>query len=169
MENKKTFWPYGILISIILIVIACIVTIYIASKAPVYDDNFYFDTYENVDRNYNEIQKRQKQFDENFKLSLDNESFEDQNKIIYLINDGKNSLKINVENFKNYDLNQLQIQALLTRPHTNEMDQKLEAIVVNSSLVFDFNISEKGVWKLLIKITQNEESIGFFEFFIKTK
>ncbi|MBF7048510.1 hypothetical protein, partial [Campylobacter volucris] len=110
-----------------------------------------------------------KQFDENFKLSLDNESFEDQNKIIYLINNGKNSLKINVENFKNYDLKQLQIQALLTRPHTNEMDQKLEAMVVDSSLVFDFNINEKGVWKLLVKITQNKESVGFFEFFIKTK
>ncbi|MFG5141885.1 hypothetical protein O8I45_08665, partial [Campylobacter lari] len=48
MENNKSFWPYGILISLGLIVIACIVTIFIASKAPVYEDNFYFDSYQIV-------------------------------------------------------------------------------------------------------------------------
>ncbi|TXE78315.1 hypothetical protein FPD46_08245 [Campylobacter peloridis] len=170
MENKKTFWPYGILISLGLIVIACIVTIFIASKAPVYEDNFYFDTYQNVETNFNEIQKKQQQFDANFKLSImDKESFMHKKNKVYYIDLGKNEIKIALENLKAYDLNKLQIQALLSRPHTNENDEKLQAKVQANNLVFDFDVKEKGVWQLLLKITQDENSVGFFKFFLQTK
>ncbi|MCR6581015.1 FixH family protein [Campylobacter insulaenigrae] len=169
MEGKKTFWPYGILISLVLIVFACIVTILIASKAPVYEDNFYFDTYQNVELNYNEIQNRQKEFDNNFKLILNNDNFKSKNNTVYLINDGNDIIKIDIENFKDYDLKNLKVEALLTRPHTNKMDQKIEAKLLDSSLVFNLNIKEKGVWQLLVKITQNDDSVGFFKFYLKTK
>lgn len=170
MQNQKTFWPYGILISLGLIVIACIVTIFIASKAPVYEDNFYFDSYQNVELNYNEIQNRQKTFDENFKLSInDKESFMHKKNQVYYINEGRNELRIAIENLKDYDLNKLQIQTLLSRPHTNVNDENLQARLEGSDLVLDFNIKEKGVWQILLKITQNENSVGFFKFFLQTK
>ncbi|AJC90297.1 FixH family protein [Campylobacter subantarcticus] len=170
MQNQKTFWPYGILISLGLIVIACIVTVIIASKAPVYEDNFYFDSYQNVELNYNEIQNRQKSFDENFKLSVkDRESFTRKKSQIYYINEGKNEFKIAVDNLKNYDLNQLQIQALLSRPHTSVDDKNLEVKIEANDLVFSFDAKEKGAWQVLLKITQNENSVGFFKFFLQTK
>ncbi|EPE3794151.1 FixH family protein [Campylobacter lari] len=170
MQNQKTFWPYGILISLGLIVIACIVTIFIASKAPVYEDNFYFDSYQNVELNYNEIQNRQKTFDENFKLSInDKESFMHKKNQVYYINEGRNELRIAIENLKDYDLNKLQIQTLLSRPHTNVNDENLQARLEGSDLVLDFNIKEKGVWQILLKITQDENSVGFFKFFLQTK
>lgn len=170
MQNQKTFWPYGILISLGLIVVACIVTIFIASKAPVYEDNFYFDSYQNVELNYNEIQNRQKTFDENFKLSIkDKESFMHKKNQVYYINEGQNKLRIAIENLKDYDLNELQIQTLLSRPHTNVNDENLQARLEGSDLVFDFNIKEKGVWQILLKITQDENSVGFFKFFLQTK
>ncbi|EFU5122702.1 hypothetical protein ACMHOY_001450, partial [Campylobacter jejuni] len=53
LETKKSFWPYGILLSLLAIIIACIVTIFIASHHPVYEDDFYFDSYQNVENNYN--------------------------------------------------------------------------------------------------------------------
>ncbi|MEJ3913127.1 hypothetical protein WGW30_08675, partial [Campylobacter jejuni] len=34
LESKKTFWPYGILISIFAIVVACVATIIVASNYP---------------------------------------------------------------------------------------------------------------------------------------
>ncbi|AJC85897.1 FixH family protein [Campylobacter sp. RM16704] len=170
MQNQKTFWPYGILISLFLIVLACIITIFVASKAPVYEDNFYFDSYQNVELNYNEIQKNQKTFDENFKLSIkDKESFMHKKNQVYYINEGQNELRVSVDNLRNFDLNKLQIQALLSRPHTSENDKKLQAIIDGSDLVFNFNIKEKGVWQLLVKITQDKNSIGFFKFFLQTK
>lgn len=167
---KKTFWPYGILLSILAIVIACITTIVIASDYPVYEDNFYFDTYQNVESNYNKIQNNQKHFDENFKLHIkDKESFIYKRKLVYYINEGQNEFRIFIENLKNYDLNKLQIEALLSRPHTNKNDEKLQVKLDVNELVFDFNVKEKGNWQLLLKITQNENSIGFFKFFLKTK
>ncbi|MBK1963421.1 FixH family protein [Campylobacter novaezeelandiae] len=167
---KKTFWPYGILLSILAIVIACITTIVIASDYPVYEDNFYFDTYQNVESNYNKIQNNQKHFDENFKLHIkDKESFIYKRKLVYYINEGQNEFRIFIENLKNYDLNKLQIEALLSRPHTNKNDEKLQVKLDANELVFDFNVKEKGNWQLLLKITQNENSIGFFKFFLKTK
>lgn len=167
---KKTFWPYGILLSILAIVIACIATIVIASDYPVYEDNFYFDTYQNVESNYNKIQNNQKHFDENFKLHIKNkESFIYKRKLVYYINEGQNEFRIFIENLKNYDLNKLQIEALLSRPHTNKNDEKLQVKLDADELVFNFNIKEKGNWQLLLKITQNENSIGFFKFFLKTK
>ncbi|MCV3417704.1 FixH family protein [Campylobacter lari] len=170
MQNQKTFWPYGILISLGLIVVACIVTIFIASKAPVYEDNFYFDSYQNVELNYNKIQNRQKTFDENFKLSInDKESFMHKKNQVYYINEGRNELRIAIENLKDYDLNKLQIQTLLSRPHTNVNDENLQARLEGSDLVLDFNIKEKGVWQILLKITQDENSVGFFKFFLQTK
>ncbi|CAM4064169.1 FixH family protein [Campylobacter armoricus] len=170
MQKQKTFWPYGILISLLLIVLACIITIFVASKAPVYEDNFYFDSYQNVELNYNEIQKNQKTFDENFQLSIkDKESFIHKKNQVYYINEGQNELRISIDNLRNFDLNKLQIQTLLSRPHTNENDEKLQAIIDGSDLVFNFNIKEKGVWQLLVKITQDKNSVGFFKFFLQTK
>ncbi|MBK1991406.1 FixH family protein [Campylobacter sp. 2018MI35] len=167
---KKTFWPYGILLSILAIIIACIATIIIASDYPVYEDNFYFDTYQNVESNFNKIQNNQKQFDENFKLYIkDKESFIYKNKSIYYINEGQNEFRIFIKNLKNYDLNKLQIKALLSRPHTNKSDEKLQVKLDANELVFDFDIKEKGNWQLFLKITQNENSIGFFKFFLQTK
>lgn len=167
---KKTFWPYGILLSILTIVLACITTIVIASDYPVYEDNFYFDTYQNVESNYNKIQNNQKHFDENFKLHIkDKESFIYKRKLVYYIDEGQNEFRIFIENLKNYDLNKLQIEALLSRPHTNKNDEKLQVKLDTNELVFDFNVKEKGNWQLLLKITQNENSIGFFKFFLKTK
>ncbi|MBK1974016.1 hypothetical protein JG677_08165, partial [Campylobacter sp. TTU-622] len=151
-------------------VIACIATIIIASDYPVYEDNFYFDTYQNVESNFNKIQNNQKQFDENFKLYIkDKESFIYKNKSIYYINEGQNEFRIFIKNLKNYDLNKLQIKALLSRPHTNKSDEKLQVKLDANELVFDFDIKEKGNWQLLLKITQNENSIGFFKFFLQTK
>nr|MBP3725376.1 hypothetical protein [Campylobacter sp.] len=46
-KNKKTFWPYGILLSLVAIVIACVITIIICLDYPVYTDDSYFDTYQN--------------------------------------------------------------------------------------------------------------------------
>ena len=49
--DKKTFWPYAIVLSFIAIIIACAVTIIIALKHPVEMDSSDMQSYQNVDEN----------------------------------------------------------------------------------------------------------------------
>ena len=66
MQKKKTFWPYGILISIFTIVCSCAYTIYYSLDYPVYMDDYYFNKYQKVDNNFNEIQAAQANFRREF-------------------------------------------------------------------------------------------------------
>ena len=70
MSKKKTFWPYGIVLSIFAIVCACVATIIFSSFYPVYEDEFYFDKYQNVKYDYEGIEKKQANFNKNFEVSL---------------------------------------------------------------------------------------------------
>ena len=49
MQKNKTFWPYGIVISIFAIVCSCAYTIYYSLDYPVHMDDYYFDKYQKVD------------------------------------------------------------------------------------------------------------------------
>ncbi|EAH8876339.1 hypothetical protein D0322_04690 [Campylobacter coli] len=166
LESKKTFWPYGILISIFAIVVACVATIIVASNYPVYEDDFYFDSYQNVENNYNIIQKQQEQFDTLFKVEFQNDKID-------LIGKRKiASYTISVDSylaqFKITALNDqaniqnLKSEILLTRPHTREFDQKLLGQIQDGVLSVSLPQLEKGRWQLKIKLSTDDEITGFF-------
>ena len=69
-QNKKTLWPYGIALSIVAIIGACVATVIFSLDYPVHSDNFYFDKYQKVDENYNDIQISQAKFDEKYKIFI---------------------------------------------------------------------------------------------------
>ena len=69
--DKKTFWPYAIVLSFIAIIIACAVTIIIALKHPVEMDSTYMQSYQNVDENITFIKESEKRFDEKFDLKYE--------------------------------------------------------------------------------------------------
>ncbi|WP_262369842.1 FixH family protein [Campylobacter concisus] len=69
--DKKTFWPYAIVLSFIAIIIACAVTIIIALKHPVEMDSSYMQSYQNVDENITFIKESEKRFDEKFDLKFE--------------------------------------------------------------------------------------------------
>ncbi|MBM0637460.1 FixH family protein [Campylobacter sp. VicNov18] len=169
---KKSFWPYGILLSLLAIIIACIVTIFIASHHPVYEDDFYFDSYQNVENNYNAIQKQQANFDSLFKLNFQNDK-------IILIGErqifgyevDKNAYVANFEIFalKNSNPDDLKVQILLTRPFTKDFDQNLQGQIKNGILSIALPQLEQGRWELKLKITADEEAIGFFTYELNAK
>lgn len=168
LESKKTFWPYGILISIFAIVVACVATIIVASNYPVYEDDFYFDSYQNVENNYNIIQKQQEQFDTLFKVEFQNDKID-------LIGKRKiASYTISVDSylaqFKITALNDqaniqnLKSEILLTRPHTREFDQKRLGQIQDGVLSVSLPQLEKGRWQLKIKLSTDDEITGFFSY-----
>lgn len=185
-ENKKTFWPYGILLALLAIIIACVVTVVIASHHPVYEDDFYFDSYQNVENNYNEIQIAQKNFNQLYSVSLDLNSTQDKRKRrIYTLNSNASKVRFIVSDVIEDDEypNFIKVDLLLTRPHTNAQNIKLQPQAFKEDPKTRTNKSfhhyfidaalpplQKGRWQLKIKIehkVKNHASgnyIGFFNY-----
>ncbi|MDR2635661.1 MAG: hypothetical protein LBC08_02395, partial [Campylobacteraceae bacterium] len=121
-KKNKNYWPHGIIISILLIVAACIYTIVEAVKYPVELDTYYFDTKENVDRNYDKIKAAQESFDKKYTTFVEINDIQngtlragENNKIRIVINDkDKNSCDFNAD-----------IKLLLTRPETNKYNEDI--------------------------------------------
>ena len=164
-ETKKSFWTYGILLALLAIVIACIATIFIASHYPVYEDEFYFDSYQNVENNFNRIQKQQKKFNQFFKIEFQND------KVAFLGKRRISNYEVGLDSYKadfkisalqNFNPNDLQLQVLLTRPFTKEFDKKLQGQIKNGILSIVLPKLEEGRWQLKIKLSLDEETVGFF-------
>jgi len=68
-------WPIGIILAIFGLIGLSIWTIEQANINPVVEDDFYFDTYQNVERNINDIIKKQQAFDKKYTVSLDAKKF----------------------------------------------------------------------------------------------
>ncbi|HED7361361.1 TPA: FixH family protein [Campylobacter coli] len=168
LESKKTFWPYGILISIFAIVVACVATIIVASNYPVYEDDFYFDSYQNVENNYNIIQKQQEQFDTLFKVEFQNDKidFIGKRKIAsYTISADSYLAQFKITALNDQaNIQNLKSEILLTRPHTREFDQKLLGQIQDGVLSVSLPQLEKGRWQLKIKLSTDDEITGFFSY-----
>ncbi len=169
---KKTFWPYGILLSLFAIVLACVATIVFASNYPVYEDEYFFEKYQNVKDDFKSIEDAQKKFDENFALSLNlNEAKDKKNRAFYILDENIMQISFTLkQKAQNVDFKDLNATLLLTRPHTSAQNQELEITQAKSDLPDEMLLNaalpalEKGRWQLKLKIAQNADSIGFFTF-----
>ncbi|MBZ7955882.1 hypothetical protein [Campylobacter molothri] len=171
--SKNTFWPYGLLIAFLLIIGASIATVVISSDHPVYEDDFYFDSYQNVENNYNEIQKQQENFNKLFKVDFENKDLKliGPKKIpIYTISCNSYIANFKIESLEKADIQNLKYEILLTRPHTKKFDQKLQGQIKQGilSIAFPSKI-EEGRWQLKFKLIENPQKIGFFSYELYAK
>ena len=172
--SNKTFWPIGILLSLFGIVLACVATIVFASNYPVYEDDFYFEKYQNVESNFNEIQVKQRLFDENFKLFITNKKElinKKRKQFAFVIENEK--FELFIEKLGEFEAKDLNISARLTRPHTNKEDKVLVFKDLNPNLKtrilsFDLTGLKKGRYQVKIK-AQNSEFVGFKNYEILVK
>ena len=96
-QNKKTLWPYGIALSIVAIIGACVATVIFSLDYPVHSDNFYFDKYQKVDENYNDIQLKQQNFENKYDVDFEIPSAIDSEKFrINLPIKAKNNAQISM-------------------------------------------------------------------------
>lgn len=174
MSNKKTFWPYGILISILLIVLSCIITVIYSSNYPVYEDDFYFEKYQNIKDNYAQIEKKEQAFNENFNLYIKDDNYKKvivnvkTQRLAYVLNYDDTDIKLFLEKIKNNDFAINNIIVKLTRPHTNAQDKDLVANVkkINDKLSqIDISMPKlsKGRWQIKVKI--DNENLATFKNF----
>ena len=187
--NKKTFWPYGILLSLFAIVGACIATIIYASNYPVYEDDSFLSKYQEVDYNFNEIKLKDENFKNSYQVSLNLKPQIDKKKREFFEVKPAQVLVFRVAERDDLSKNASDINAtlLLTRPHTNKQDEwlqtsefklankpfkdkfgKLSTGLKKHSNAYTFTANlpnlAQGRWQLKLKLAKNENSIGFYEF-----
>ena len=187
--NKKTFWPYGILLSLFAIVGACIATIIYASNYPVYEDDSFLSKYQEVDYNFNEIKLKDENFKNSYQVSLNLKPQFDKKKREFFEVKPAQMLVFRVAERNDLSKKASDINAtlLLTRPHTNKQDEwlqtsefklankpfkdkfgKLSTGLKKHSNAYTFTANlpnlAQGRWQLKLKLAKNENSIGFYEF-----
>ncbi len=149
-KKQKSFWPYGITIAIIAVVIMGAGTIMIALKHPVQMDEAYMKKYQNVDNHINEIQKEQELFNKQYSLKINNKQF-----IL-----GKNYLDIIItDKYTNKTADNLTINVKITRPDDDRYDIKLSSKEKNGKYIFpEFNINKPGRWLMLVSASNGKVS-----------
>lgn len=187
--NKKTFWPYGILLSLFAIVGACIATIIYASNYPVYEDDSFLSKYQEVDYNFNEIKLKDENFKNSYQVSLNLKPQIDKKKREFFEVKPAQVLVFRVAERDDLSKKASDINAtlLLTRPHTNKQDEwlqtsefklankpfkdkfgKLSTGLKKHSNAYTFTANlpnlAQGRWQLKLKLAKDENSIGFYEF-----
>lgn len=176
--QTKTFWPYGILISLLLVVTACVITVIIGVKNPVYIDNFYFEKYQFAEENFDKIEIWEKNFKDEFDLQFIAPNLRAYNAGASLFSIEITDIKANSSNLLNFtltpknrskNLSDLKFQAVLTRPQTREFDENLFPQITQNGFVVDVKPSKIGRWQLMIKIQSSPQSIIFakYELFAK--
>lgn len=146
-------WPIGIILAIFGLIGLSIWTIEQANINPVVEDDFYFDTYQNVERNINDIIKKQQAFDKKYTVSLDAKKF-----IL-----GKNSVSLTIMTKENQPVNDANITIKITRPDTNQYDKKpkLKSHENGTYRFESFEIEKIGRWQIMTKIATPDELISF--------
>lgn len=187
--NKKTFWPYGILLSLFAIVGACVATIIYASNYPVYEDDSFLSKYQEVDYNFNEIQQKDENFKKNYEVHLNLKPQFDKKKREFFEVKPAQVLVFRVAERNDLSKSASDINAtlLLTRPHTNKQDEWLQTSEFklankpfkdkfgklstgykkhSNAYAFTANLPNlaQGRWQLKLKLDKDESSIGFYEF-----
>lgn len=187
--NKKTFWPYGILLSLFAIVGACIATIIYASNYPVYEDDSFLSKYQEVDYNFNEIKLKDENFKNSYQISLNLKPQIDKKKREFYEVKPAQVLVFRVAERNDLSKKASDINAtlLLTRPHTNKQDEWLQTSEFklankpfkdkfgklstglkkhSNAYAFTANLPNlaQGRWQLKLKLAKDENSIGFYEF-----
>lgn len=155
LKKDRNYWPHAIIISLLLIVLACVYTIVESLKYPVEMDTFYLQGYREVDKNYDKIEALQKAFDEKYNVNY---------KIEDMHIGGDNKIEISVSDKLNASAPNANVELLLTRPETNRYNQMFnQSSPQNDAYIFSpLNIEKGGRWQFQTKITIGED-IGFFK------
>ncbi len=157
-EKKQSFnpWPYGIAAAIFGVFGLCVWTVKKASSHPVQMDSFYFEDYHHVDRDYDKIYKDQHLFESRYRVSV-------LNKELTLNQPQQIQIKVAPKGAE-HSIKDANISILITRPNTNEYNQKPLLHAKGEGLYISEPISVKlpGRWQVMSKITIDGVT-GFFK------
>ena len=139
-------WPIGIIISIMCVMALGVWTIKQANIQPVMMDDYYFESYGDVDENINDILLSQQKFDKKYNFNFNTKAF----------HIGENILKMNIlTKDGKKEISDANITIKITRPDTNQFDKMLKVTNNNQGMyTFEkFDIQKLGRWQIKTKIS----------------
>ncbi len=146
-DQNRNYWPHGIVLAIFGVFGLCVWTVSEASKHPVEMDSFYFDSYQNVELNYNDIIHKQQAFDKKYVIDVPKNNFKlgKENSIALSIKEKADSSGIDDAN----------VTVVITRPDTRQFDKKPKLVSQKNGLyTFEpFSVQKPGRWQILSKVT----------------
>lgn len=175
MNKKRNFWPIGILVIIVIGVLLLVWLVMLSIKDPVFDDEAYFQSYENVEKNINNILKDTEAFNKEYTIyvAANTKPTEDKSNIPLshyvikghrdkekslpktdLYTDKSNQIYIHVFSHQTQS-NDLKIHLYLKRYYKeNERIDlgQIECKINSDCMSKPFDIKVDGRWKLILKI-----------------
>jgi hypothetical protein len=149
-KAKSNYWPHFILLSIFGVAGLCVWTVNIAVNNPVEIDSFYFDSYQNVELNYNDIVRKQTAFDKKYSVIVPKENFTmgQENQLV---------LKVQ-EIIGNRAVEDANVTIVVTRPDTHRFDKKPKLLSTQNGIyTFEpFIVNKPGRWQIMSKVTIGE-------------
>lgn len=149
-QNKALYWPYAIVISILLIIGASVATIVVALENPVQMSDHNMQEYHDYDNNVNSFINAQIQFDRNYDIKYISESLDQEHAVvIYRVTDKEQNA-----------VNDAKIKLIITHPGHNDLDIIVEDPKVEDG-VYTFKevkIANPGRWNLMAHIVIGENN-----------
>jgi len=147
---KANYWPHFIVGSIFAVGGLCVWTVKIAVEHPVEMDSFYFDAYQNVDQDINNIILKQQAFDKKYVVNIPKNNFVmgEQNSLAISINEIATDKAITDAN----------ITVVVTRPETQRLDKKPKLLSAENGIYTfeNFEVEKPGRWQIMSKVTIGE-------------
>lgn len=142
-------WPIGIIISIILIVIACVATVYVALLQPVKEDQDMMAGYHSLNARANDMIAAAIKFNTKYTLTYVGEGVSLEG----------SSIAYKIEDADARPVNNAMVTVVLSPPIVGE-DQILldNPYVENGIYTFkDVKVAKKGRWNILTKISVGDD------------
>lgn len=179
-KMKRNYWPV-LFIGIFSFTFGMIVwTIISATKTPVHEDETFLQSYHDLDKNFNEVIFSNKKFNNkyNFKIDINKREFgliindmflsqrvlEEKSNHKGIFINGKNKIKISIEDKNGNSVKDIDILLRVTRPtnHNNTTDfTNKDAQKIEASYLLDIDLPLKGNWNITATFKVNED-IGYF-------
>jgi len=148
-------------------------TVKSASSVPVQETDDYMMKYQQADIHINEILAKKRQFESAYtitlegvqkgKLELENVKRAKEEEVV-LLHTGANIFTYQVLDKQGHPVDGLNVDFLLTRPHTDKENMLLKHIPQKSGkYIAEVNISKPGRYILRIKATVDKDSIGYMD------
>ena len=147
-QSDGRIWPYAIVISILLIVVAAGATIYVALQHPVEMSDSNMQEYHHYDKNANEFLAAKIAFNRNYTITYVSENFDVDNAVIvYKVTDSSGAV-----------VNNAKLDIVLTRPDNRNSDVTLDnPTVENGHYTFSAGkLPLIGRWNIMAHIVAGE-------------
>jgi len=142
-------WPIGVITSVILIVIACALTIYVALLQPVQEDADMMQGYHSLDASANEMIIAGLKFNAKYKLTYIGQGVSLEG----------SSIAYKIEDMNANPVNNAIVKVVLSRPVIDENQIDLEnPRIENGVYTFEnIKVAKEGRWNILAKVIVNED------------